>query len=125
MSLLPATGSPSITRTITHQFVARMERRACGAQCGETHRVARLKRSTGRPGFRDREKAVPPSGLRRYGTTPSVPREQRRKLGTQLRPQVGADVDHHREGLVELLVIRDARVDEDAVVEIPRQVERV
>jgi len=44
------------------------------------------------------------------------------KLRPQFGAQIGADVDHRRERALELHVVRDAGVDQDAIVEIAWQI---
>src|SRR5262249_61180567 len=55
----------------------------------------------------------------------SMPWKQRRELGPQLRPQIGAHIDNDRKVLVELLFVRDAGIDQDTVVEISWQIKRI
>src|SRR5205814_8433890 len=59
------------------------------------------------------------------GSSSSRRAEELSELRLELRAQLGADVDDLRESARELLLVRDARVDQDAVVEIPREVQRI
>ena len=47
--------------------------------------------------------------------------EDMRELGLELATQILADIDHHRERAGKLLVVGNAGVDQDAIVEITRQ----
>ena len=47
--------------------------------------------------------------------------EDMRELGLELSAQILADIDHHRERAGKLLVVGNAGVDQDAIVEITRQ----
>ena len=44
-----------------------------------------------------------------------------REFSTQLRPQVCADIDHGREGILQLHFVGNTGVDQNAVIEISRQ----
>src|SRR4051812_11862898 len=58
-------------------------------------------------------------------STSSPPLEQGSELRLELRAQLGAHVDDLRESAGELLVVRDARIDQDAVVEVSREEQRI
>ena len=51
--------------------------------------------------------------------------KQFQKFGAQLGAQVGTDIDHLRERALELHVIGDAGIDQDAIVEIAGEIKRI
>src|SRR5260370_35441277 len=55
----------------------------------------------------------------------SVLGKQLRKFRTQALAQIGADIDRDRERSLQLLVIGDAGIDQDAIVEVAGKEKRV
>src|SRR5882762_11923125 len=62
---------------------------------------------------------------RQSSPCPSHRPENMRELGLELGPQIVADIDHDRERAGELLVVRDAGVDQNAIVEVAGQKQRI
>src|SRR5262245_63546328 len=54
-----------------------------------------------------------------------IPGEQLREFRAQALPQIAADVDGDGKRSLELLVVRDAGIDENAVVEVTGQEQRI
>src|SRR5437588_3225171 len=79
------------------------------------------------PAFREvRNASLPARGRRRMGDVASSfsPKELR-EFGFDLAAQFRADIHYRREGAFQQLIVRNTGVDQDAVVEIARQIKWV
>ena len=62
---------------------------------------------------------MPRTSLRAFIPAGLALRERKlAELGFDLLPHALADIDHRREGPFEILVVGDARIDQDAVIEV-------
>src|SRR5438552_6713559 len=101
---------------------------SCPAKAGHPVSTGHKIRHVGAPAYNWRLLDCPPSRPMTclgFCSSLSHRREDVREFRLELRAQVTAHVDHGRERALELHVVRNAGVDQDAVVEVTGQIERI